>query len=195
MRYKKIVLLINCLFLLISILFINVRNTKNDQQIPSGTDGGVVQKNQEVLSQSSGLVGYAKVIRVIDGDTIEIENGKKVRYIGINSPEKTNGGECYSSESTGKNSELVLGKTVRLEKDISERDKYDRLLRYVYVDPPPSDTSSGQGVFVNEVMVSDGYATVATYPPDVKYKDTIINAERRAREEGKGLWGECRVEK
>ena len=78
-----------------------------------------------------------KVTRVIDGDTIELETGQKVRYIGINTPETVDPrkpAECFGRESSEKNKELVEGKIVELEKDISETDKYQRLLRYVYVD-------------------------------------------------------------
>jgi len=100
-----------------------------------------------------------KVIRVIDGDTIELENGEKVRYIGIDTPETVNPNtsvECYGQESSNKNKELVEGKLVKLEKDISEIDKYGRLLRYVYVND----------VFVNDYLVRQGYANASSYPPD-----------------------------
>lgn len=116
------------------------------------------------------------VTKVIDGDTIQLSNGEKVRYIGINTPEKD--AECYSKEATDKNTELVLNKKIRLKKDISEKDKYGRLLRYVYVDD----------IFVNEFLVKEGYAHTATYPPDVSYSKWFKELEHKAREEKKGLW-------
>ncbi len=122
-----------------------------------------------------------KVIRVIDGDTIVLENGKTVRYIGIDAPElnlKKGKPECYGLEAKKKNEELVLGKKVRLEKDVSETDKYGRLLRYVYVDD----------IFVNEFLVREGYATILTYPPDVKYADLFLESQKEARENNRGLW-------
>ncbi|MEA2016532.1 MAG: thermonuclease family protein [Actinomycetota bacterium] len=76
------------------------------------------------------IIYYQVSYRVIDGDTIELENGDIVRYIGINTPETD---EFYGDIATSKNSDLVLNKTLRLEKDVSETDKYGRLLRYVYV--------------------------------------------------------------
>src|SRR4030042_2567140 len=88
------------------------------------------QKNQ--ASTNEGIL----VTRVIDGDTIEIEGGQKVRYIGIDTPEKVDprpSVQCYGKEAAAKNKELVEGKRVRLEKDVSETDKYGRLLRYVFV--------------------------------------------------------------
>lgn len=122
-----------------------------------------------------------KVIRVIDGDTIEIEGGNKIRYIGIDTPETKDPNEpvqCYGKEAADKNRELVEGKIVELEKDISETDKYGRLLRYIWIG----------NILVNETLVREGYAQSSTYPPDVKYQNRFIEAQRKAREEGKGLW-------
>jgi micrococcal nuclease len=195
MNRRKIVLLVNSLIFLFSVLFLNL---KRDTVTPNNIlniKQSEIAATPEVLSQDSDAVNYARVIKVIDGDTIKLENGEKVRYIGIDSPERLSGGECYYRQALEKNSELVLGKTVRLVKDVSERDKYQRLLRYVYIDPPLSDTSSRQSVFVNKLLVREGYAAAATYPPDVKFKDIFLEAQRLAREEGKGLWSECeRVE-
>jgi len=126
----------------------------------------------------------ANVTRVIDGDTIEVEiDGRlfKVRYIGMDTPETvhpTRGVEPFGREASDRNRQLVEGKTVYLEKDVSETDRYDRLLRYVWVD----------GTMVNAVLVLEGYARVATYPPDVKYTEDFLELERGAREAGRGLW-------
>lgn len=120
------------------------------------------------------------VSRVIDGDTIELSDGTKVRYIGIDTPESTNKFECYGKEAFEQNKKLVEKKTVRLEKDVSQTDMYGRLLRYVWVGD----------VMINEILVRDGYAQIATYPPDVKYLDRFLEAERQARLEKKGLWGD-----
>ncbi|MAF85463.1 MAG: nuclease [Dehalococcoidales bacterium] len=127
----------------------------------------------------------AQVVRVVDGDTIEVNIGGhlyKVRYIGIDTPETVHPDksipEPYGKEATTKNKELVEGKIVTLEKDISETDKYGRLLRYAYV----GDT------FINAELVRLGYAQVVTYPPDVKYQDLFLQLQKEAREEGRGLW-------
>ncbi|OGM60930.1 hypothetical protein A2955_03620 [Candidatus Woesebacteria bacterium RIFCSPLOWO2_01_FULL_37_19] len=134
------------------------------------------------------------VTKVIDGDTIVLENGKTLRYIGIDTPEISQGKECFANESTQKNKELVLGKSVRLEKDVSETDRYGRLLRYVYVDPPSQEATARQGIYVNEYLVREGFANAATYPPDVKYSELFRNAEKEARENNRGLWGSCKSE-
>lgn len=124
------------------------------------------------------------VTGVTDGDTIEIEGGKKVRYIGIDTPETVDprkSVQCFGHEASNKNKELVLGKKVRLEKDVSETDKYGRLLRYVWV----GDT------FVNDYLVRQGYAQSSTYPPDVKYQNQFLQAQKEAREQNRGLWSVC----
>lgn len=124
----------------------------------------------------------AKVKKVIDGDTIELENGQKVRYIGIDAPETDHPSkpvQCFGKEASAKNRELVEGKTVELEKDVSETDQYARLLRYVWLGD----------ILVNEYLVKEGYAQSSSYPPDIKYQDRFIEAQRQARKEQKGLWG------
>lgn len=125
---------------------------------------------------------WVYVTRVIDGDTIEVQmNGSvyPVRYIGMDTPELPH--ECYAREATDKNCELVLHKTVRLEKDVRETDHYGRMLRYVYV----GDT------FVNAELVRLGYAMVYTVPPDVKYADYFLQLQQEARDARRGLWSAC----
>lgn len=125
---------------------------------------------------------YAKVVDVVDGDTIKIEGGEVVRYIGMNTPETVAPNrpiECFGKEASNRNKELVFGKTVMLEQDVSNRDKYGRLLRYVWL----GDT------MINEALVKDGYAQVSTYPPDVKYKDRFVAAQQDAQKNDAGLWG------
>jgi len=124
------------------------------------------------------------VTRVIDGDTIEIAGGERIRYLGIDTPETVDPRRpvgCFGHEASAKNKELVERKYVRLEKDITERDKYGRLLRYVYV----------QDRFVNLELVTGGYAVIYTFPPDVKYQEKLLAAQKEAREAKRGLWGAC----
>ena len=125
------------------------------------------------------------VLRVVDGDTIELADKRKLRYIGIDTPETVDprkAVQCYGREASDYNKQLVAGKTVYLEKDISETDRYGRLLRYVYLE---------DGQMVNELLVKEGYAHASAYPPDVKYQDQFKAAEQTARDSGKGLWGSC----
>lgn len=134
-----------------------------------------------------------RVVRVVDGDTIELKNGKKLRYIGVDTPETVDPRkpvQCFGKEASLKNKEFVEGKEVELEKDVSETDRYGRLLRYVFVDDP--STASGQ-IFVNEYLVRQGYAHAATFPPDVRYQELFKAAEQEARENSRELWSACPV--
>jgi micrococcal nuclease len=120
----------------------------------------------------------ANVVDVIDGDTIEVDlDGEtyRVRYIGIDTPERD---RPFYKEATAVNAGRVAGQTVLLVKDISETDRYDRLLRYVFV----GDT------FVNFELVNQGYAAAVTFPPDVACESSFRLAEADARSRGLGLW-------
>lgn len=126
-----------------------------------------------------------QVVYVVDGDTIIVDGNKKVRYIGINSTElktKKNPDECFAREALDENKKLLENKQIFLEKDTSEVDKYKRLLRYVWADD----------IFVNDYLVRNGFAKIATYPPDTKYYLQFKQAEQEARENKRGLWGVCR---
>jgi micrococcal nuclease len=120
----------------------------------------------------------SKVVRIIDGDTIEIAGGIRVRYIGIDAPEVYPREEAYGREASAANRELVGGRVVRLEKDVSETDRYGRLLRYVHVD----------GILVNGEMVRRGWARSAAYPPDTRYQRILDDLENEAREGSRGMW-------
>ena len=133
-----------------------------------------------ILAVSCVVPSAPVVTRVIDGDTIEVNiDGTiyKVRYIGIDTPEF---GEPWANEATRLNRQLVEEKTVRLEKDISETDRYGRLLRYVYVDD----------VFINAELVRQGLAWSKAYEPDIKYQDILEEAEAEARQAKIGIWQE-----
>jgi len=122
------------------------------------------------------------VTRVVDGDTIVLSNGERVRYIGIDTPETKHPKkpvQYFGREASAYNKSLVEHKMVRLEFDVDKRDKYGRLLAYVYV----GDT------FVNAKLVEEGYAQVYTFPPNVKYADLFLKLQREARENNRGLWG------
>jgi len=127
----------------------------------------------------------AQVVNVVDGDTVDVRiAGRKlrVRYIGIDTPETvhpTRGEEPYGRVASDRNKELVSGQTVYLEKDVTETDRYGRLLRYVWL---------ADGSMVNATLVAEGYAQVATYPPDVRYLNRFLELQREARAEGRGLW-------
>ena len=131
----------------------------------------------------------ARVLRVIDGDTILVEIGgrqERVRYIGVDTPETVAPDRpvgCFGPEASRANKDLVEGKTVRLERDTSERDRFGRLLRYVYA----GDT------LVNAELVRQGYANAVTFPPDVREAERLRALEGEARAARRGLWGACEI--
>lgn len=135
----------------------------------------------------TGPTQTGTVTRVIDSDTIEVNIGGviyDVRYTGIDTPEIHSGVEWLGPEASSANAALVAGKQVVLEKDVSETDQYGRLLRYVWVQ------SGSSWLLVNLELLRMGYATVTTYPPDVKYVDWVfLPAQQEAQAANVGLWG------
>lgn len=141
----------------------------------------------------------AEVVKVIDGDTFEIKyRGKveKIRLIGIDTPEAhANAKAEKDAARTGRDIKVIVkqgndasnfvkqlvpgGSTVMVELDVNERDKYGRMLVYLYLE---------DGRMINEEIVNAGYANLMTYPPNVKYKDRLLSAYRLARENKRGLW-------
>lgn len=122
------------------------------------------------------------VVKIIDGDTIYVDiDGRvwSVRYIGIDSPESTIEKEAFGDQATEANSALVSGSEVTLVKDVSNTDRYDRLLRYVFVGD----------IFVNYELVRTGFATASSYPPDTACDDAFLAAENEAITSVVGLWG------
>lgn len=122
----------------------------------------------------------AVCVRVVDGDTIELQNGSHVRYILADTREVYHGVECYGPEATERNKELVEGRAIGLQVDRSECDRYDRLLRYVWVD----------GQDVGAVLIREGYARVAIYQ-DTKHLSWYLNLQDQALAESAGMWGAC----
>lgn len=130
---------------------------------------------------SEGGRYYAAVDWVADGDTIKLVNGEFVRYIGIDTPEMhypKGPAEYLAKEAKEFNEKLVANKVVRLQFDAQRRDRYKRLLAYVYVD----DT------LVNARLLEEGYARIFTFPPNIKYADEFLKLQNKAREEKRGLW-------
>ncbi|MDO9108369.1 MAG: thermonuclease family protein [Coriobacteriia bacterium] len=134
------------------------------------------------------------VTRVVDGDTavITLANGasEKVRFIGINTPESTTQHEPYGEEASAYTKQMLSGQTVYLETDAELRDRYGRLLAYIWLQQPASDSDAEvRTSMFNARLVLDGYAEQATYPPNVKYVDLFAVYAREAREADRGLWG------
>jgi micrococcal nuclease len=134
--------------------------------------------------QPTGPTEVATVLKITDGDTIRVDRGhgsEPVRYIGIDAPEPKDPG---GSEATARNAELVtVGSEIVLETDVSDRDRFDRLLRYVWLHEGSTWT------LVNLQLIRDGVAEAVAYPPDVRYQQTFVSAQAVAQSLKVGVWG------
>jgi micrococcal nuclease len=165
----------------------NVTNTQNNSN--QNTNNTIEDTSPNVSKENFVEV---KVKRIVDGDTIVVtlnNKDEKVRLIGINTPESTTKIETFGKEASNYTKDKLTNKTVYLEKDISQTDKYGRLLRYVWLEIPNEITEDEiKKKMFNAILVLEGYAQVATYPPDVKYVDYFKNIQSIARDSNLGLW-------
>ncbi len=136
-----------------------------------------------------GAAPAVRVERVVDGDTIQVRidgRSERVRYIGVDTPESVKPGarvQCFGKAAAAENRRLVEGRTVRLSYDAEARDRYGRLLAYVY--------RASDGLFVNLAMARDGFAVPLTIPPNVAHADELVAAAGDARRGNRGLWAQC----
>lgn len=146
---------------------------------------GVVDPGGDAASADTG-----RVVHVVDGDTIHVRLGttrERVRYIGVDTPETRKPGtpvQCYGKAASARNAALVAGERVRLETDAEARDRYGRLLAYVY--------RVRDGRFVNAELVRGGYAQALTIEPNVRHADEFADLAGEARRSDRGLWRACR---
>lgn len=173
------------------ILLLNLTGCNEDAQVAYDSSSG------KFVMPFGKAYNYADVLvtRAVDGDTLALETGEKVRLIGIDTPEFHTSKKLYRDAQRSKQDvpaiqklgqrsleftrNLVEGKRVSLEFDVDKYDRYDRLLAYVYLK---------DGTFVNAKIVKEGYASLMTYPPNVKYADLFKKLYQQARESKKGLW-------
>jgi micrococcal nuclease len=190
--------------LLLAGLLSGCSETKDNQNNPQGnsaTQSSTVQTGKTVQQpeqQKEQKYEKAVVTKIVDGDTfyVRLEGGQeiKVRPIGVNCPELSHPNlgikeQPYGKEAKEFTESQLLGKTVYLEKDVSNTDKYGRLLRYVWLEIPQTNTEDEiKAKMFNAVLLEKGYAQVMTVPPDVKYADLFVNLQREARENKAGLW-------
>lgn len=130
-----------------------------------------------LFSTHSPAQTTATVSRVIDGDTIELSTGKCVRLIGVDTPKEV---EYYGEEASAFTKRMAEDKTVRLEFDVEQRDRYGHLLAYVYLE---------DGTFLNAEIVRQGYGQILTIPPNVKHAKEFLKFQQVAQYAGRGLWG------
>jgi micrococcal nuclease len=150
---------------------------------PLATFGAPTQQ-VAIAGQPIGPAEIATVLKITDGDTIRVDRGngsEPVRYIGINAPEPN---EAGGKEATARNAALLkVGTQVVLERDVSDVDKYDRLLRYVWLH------DGNTWLLINLQLIEDGVAEAVAYPPDTKYQATFAGAQTVAKGANLGVWG------
>lgn len=169
---------ITIVFLLITLACSGVGDTPPD--IPTPVPVSTATPTPGSGPSQPGDLETVTVAKVVDGDTIELTDGRRVRYIGINTPER---GQPFYQEATEVNRQLVGGKDIQLEFDVDTFDQYGRTLAYIWVD----------GTMANFEIVNRGFANVFTVPPNVKYEQSLRQAEHDAREAGRGLWAGSEV--
>jgi micrococcal nuclease len=140
--------------------------------------------------EAPGATLSGRVVRVVDGDTIRVALAggrvERVRYIGIDTPESVKPDtpvQCYAHRAATENARLVGGRRVRLVLDVEARDRFGRLLAYVY--------RAGDGLFVNADLVRGGFARMVTIPPNVRFAARFRALARHARRAHRGLWSAC----
>lgn len=193
-RFLRIKLLSVSLFLIMTgfgFLWFGMQSI-SEERTSDGTKLTSEVFQQATSSATFGIAGERAVVsKVVDGDTLELVSGKTVRFIGIDTPETVDPRRpvgCFGKEASNETKGLLSGKEVILQKDVSDTDKYDRLLRLIFL-----PLQNGQILFVNDYLVREGFARVLTYPPDVKYNEKFRQAENEAKENKRGLWGNCVV--
>lgn len=147
-----------------------------------GEDASHTAELQATEAALPTVTTEAIVRYVIDGDTVELVDGTRVRILMVDAPEATRSTECYGEEATRFTRELLTGRTVRMTSDTVERDRYGRTLRYLEVD----------GQDVSEALVAGGYACVLHIPPNGRERVGRLRAlQHQARVAGRGLWSDC----
>lgn len=188
---KEILGFVLCLFFLGNVLMLaGCSGTESEDAALNASaelePGKAVELTADSAASRAEITGPYYVVRVVDGDTVILEiDGKeeRVRLIGVDTPESVHPDKeknvPYGKIASQYTKDSLEGKAVGLELDVQERDKYGRLLGYIYLD----------GIMYNKTLLAEGHAKTATYPPNVKYAEEFAEIEKEARNSGKGLWG------
>ncbi|AMW33250.1 micrococcal nuclease [Fervidobacterium changbaicum] len=172
------------------------RKTKRVKTVSLGSLFTAILVMIVLFFQYQGEYKPCYVVEVIDGDTIKVDLGGekyKVRLIGVNTPETNHPVkrvEPYGPEAKAFTKKILTGRKVYLEFDVQEKDRYGRLLAYVWLEKPSQITDDEiRTKMFNAILLLEGYAQVMTIQPNVKYVDYFLRYQREALEAGKGLWG------
>ncbi|MFC0270634.1 thermonuclease family protein [Metabacillus herbersteinensis] len=163
----------------------NIETTQEDTERNHNQTEVIQSQLAESLKLELITVG-----RVIDGDTFETSDGRKVRLVGVNTPESTSKVEEYGKNASNYTVSKLNEKQVWIQKDVSDTDRYNRSLRIVWLEIPTDDMDENEirTKMFNADLVLNGYAEPSSYPPDIKYSDYFVKFAREARHENTGLW-------
>lgn len=187
--FKLLIILLSfCLLISCS----GIENNSNSSISDSFSSVNVTNLDNKKNLFNNAIYEQVYVSRVIDGDTIELDDGRKIRYLGIDTPETVHPSknvECFGPEASSINKQLVLNKKIRIYKGKKDKDIYNRYLRYIVID-------SNEELLVNDYLVKNGYATVnRKYQSDNlnKIYEILLSSEKLASSAKKGLWGACNI--
>jgi micrococcal nuclease len=174
-------------FLIIALLLL-IKVT-NVTKLNTGIMRNITTQNQSfkpTVSLTPTIIPKEKalVAKVFDGDTVLLTDGRHVRYLGIDTPEMGKEGgknQCFALEAKHINEQMVQNQEIEMEKDQEDKDKYGRLLRYIWVD----------NVFVNEFMLRQGFARFDVFPQNARYREEFRQAAEEAKRDKRGLWQVC----
>lgn len=191
------------LILIIAATSYQVFHSQNPQRITSKQEYPPAKQESPRPVNTTSLYERIRILKVIDGDTVELENGEKVRLIGIDTPESQNNPKARRDEersgvdmdtilALGKKakdflSKLSLNREARVEFDTGKFDKYGRLLGYVYLLPEKEGVGE---IFINARIIESGYAVPLTIPPNVRHAEEFHELYLQARERKRGLWAD-----
>jgi micrococcal nuclease len=189
MKNKSYLILFLLFILIVSVFLSSQRRTQQTESVK-----GEIGSTEKATGLGKGDLSVENqrqrffVTRVVDGDTVMLDTGEKLRYIGIDTPETKHPRkpvEYFGKEASAVNTKLVSGKDILVEFDVVKRDKYGRLLGYVFLP---------DGTFINAELVKQGYAKVYTYPPNVRYAALFRQLQAEAVKQRRGLWSNRKIE-
>lgn len=171
-----------------------IKNSITEEAVNALLEISIDENDSNENNQALSEYEIAELVRVVDGDTIVvILEGKeeKVRFIGVNTPESVgkyeDNPQPFGKEASEFTKSLLKeGQPIFMMKDVGDRDKYQRLLRYIYLQEP--NENEMEKSMINAILLKEGYASTMTIPPNVKYSDVFLKLEQTAKENSVGLW-------
>jgi micrococcal nuclease len=191
MNKNLAILILGIIFIVVAVFVDNYWQTQGTYTQPKTTQNTTQTPNQPTINKQKDGVQRSKVLRVVDGDTLELEDGTKVRFLNVDTPEtvkKNTAVMCYGKEASNYTKARLTDKTIQLTTDKSPRDQYGRELRFVFLDGV--DTSKVENSF-NAEMIKKGFARARFYSPNTTYKKNFEAIQKEAQDTKAGIWSAC----